>query len=91
VLRAADLTNLAGGSGFHAVRLEALVMRPPSALVLGFFDAALDGFQRWSMGRQPVLRRLAAGRTLVSLRGSVLGCPAWFAADGAAAIARARR
>jgi iron complex transport system substrate-binding protein len=90
-LREAGLTNLAGGDGFHAVRLEALVMHPPSALVLGFFDAALDAYERWSIGRNEALRRVTAGRTLVSLPGSVLGCPAWFSADGALAIARARR
>lgn len=91
MLRAAGLDNLSGGGGFHALRLEALVLKPPTALVEGFFDAALEAFQRWSVGRHRVLRRLAEGRTLASLPGSMLGCPAWFAADGALAIARARR
>jgi len=91
MLRAAGLINRADGAGFHGLRLEALVLRPPSALVLGFFDAALDAFQRWSLGRHRAMRRLISGRTLVSLPGAVLGCPAWFAADGVAAIARARR
>jgi len=91
MMSAAGLNNLAAGRGFHPVRLESLVLRPPSAMVLGFFDGALDGFQRWSLGRHQVLRRVADGRTLVSLPGAILGCPAWFAADGAARIARAVR
>jgi iron complex transport system substrate-binding protein len=91
MLRAAGLTNLAGGEGFHPVSLERLVTHPPAALVPGFFDNAVAAFQRWSPGRHRVARRLAAERTIVALPGSILGCPAWFAADGSLALARARR
>ena len=87
MLRAAGLTNLAGRPGFHFVSLETLVMSPPEALVEGFFDASLDAFQRWSEMRNPVVSKLTAGKTVVSLPASMLGCPAWFAADGAAALA----
>jgi iron complex transport system substrate-binding protein len=91
MLRAAGLTNLAPGRGFHSLSVEALILHPPSALVLGFFGAAEDVFQYWSMGRLEPLRRLAARRAIVSLPASVLGCPAWFTADGSLAIARAPR
>lgn len=91
MLRAAGLTNLAPGEGFQPVSLERLVLTPPAALVQGFFDNVVDAFQRWSPGRQAVVRRLAKERTIVSLPGSILGCPAWFAADGSLALARARR
>jgi len=37
------------------------------------------------------VRSLARGRAIISLPGALLGCPAWFAADGVAAIAGARR
>ena len=91
ILDAAGLGNAARRSGFQPAPLESLALDPPSAVVRGFFDAALDAFQRWSPGRSQVLRRVVRDRTLVSLPGSELGCPAWFAADAAAQIAAARR
>ncbi len=89
MLRAAGLANLTRAPGFSTLSLESLVLSPPAALVLGFFDPALDAWQHWSLGRARPLRRLAAGRTIVSLPAAVLTCPAWFTANGALAIARA--
>jgi iron complex transport system substrate-binding protein len=91
MLKAAGLRNLSPGSGFRAVSLERLVFDPPSAIIEGFFDLFAQAYQWWNLGRQPVVRSLARGRAIVSLPGALLGCPAWFAADGAAAIAKARR
>lgn len=88
MLRAAGLTNLARQAGFPTLSLERLILAPPAALVLGFFDAGTNAVQRWSPGRRAPLRRLAEQRAIVSLPGAILGCPAWFVADGAAAIAR---
>lgn len=89
MMRAAGFTNLAPHPGFGVISLEQLVLRPPAAIILGFFDVELNAALRWSMGRQRALMQVAAPRTLVSLPGSILGCPAWFAADGAGALARA--
>ncbi|MEO8812513.1 MAG: ABC transporter substrate-binding protein [Caulobacteraceae bacterium] len=91
MLRATGLTNLESGHGYRTVSLERMVLFPPAALVLGYFDAPSLAGQRWSVGRHAAVRRLAAARTLVSLPAAVLGCPAWFAADGAASIAAAAR
>lgn len=89
MIRAAGYVNLATRPGYSTVRLEMLVLHPPSAVVLGFFDQPLDAAWRWSPGRTPVLQRLSQDHTVVSLRGAILGCPAWFAADGASALATA--
>ena len=90
MMSGAGVKNLAGGQGFHEVSLERLVFEPPWAIVQGFFDASYLAYQRWNLGHQPLVRRLARGRTIVSLPASILGCPAWFAAEGTAQIARAR-
>ena len=90
VLRAAGLTNLAGGQGFRPMSAERLVMHPPSAIVEGFFDRSAASIQNWNPGRLAAVRRVAAGRTVVSLPGTLLGCPGWFAADATARIAAAR-
>jgi iron complex transport system substrate-binding protein len=89
MLRAAGLANAAVHRGYAPVPLERLVLAPPSVLVLGFFESAPAW--RWSPGRHPALRRLAARKAVAALPGSVLGCPGWFAADGVTAIAAAAR
>lgn len=89
ILAAAGLRNIETRPGFRAVSLEALVLHPPDAVVEGFFDQASQASVRWGPGRHGVLRRLTRGRALVSLPGSLIGCPAWFAADAAGMVARA--
>ena len=89
MMGAAGLVTAAAGVGYRPVSLEQLVLDPPSALVLGFFRDLAGGRQRWTIGGNSYLRGLAARRTLVSLPGSQLGCPAWYAADGVLAMARA--
>jgi iron complex transport system substrate-binding protein len=91
MMTAAGLTNLAGGEGYHAVLLERLVLDPPRAIVAGFFDAFSAAHQYWNPGRNRLIGRLVARRTIVSLAPAILACPAWFAADAPLAIARARR
>ena len=90
VMSAAGLVTAAAGAGYRPVSLEQLVLDPPSALVLGFFRDLAGGRQRWTIGGNSYLRSLAARRTIASLPGSLLGCPAWYAADGAMALAAAR-
>jgi len=69
------------------VSLERLALDPPQAVVRGFFDAPSQARVRWGPGRHDVLARLVASHTLVSLPGSLLGCPAWFAGDAVARLA----
>ena len=88
MMRAAGLSSAAAAPGFSPVPLERLVAEPPAAFVLGFFDPASMSVQRWSIGRHGALRRAMAGRPVVELPAAVLGCPGWFAADGALALAR---
>lgn len=94
MLTAAGFANLAPRPGYGVISLERLLLDPPSLVVLGFFDQNMSAYERWSVGRSQVLERLITGRSSVSLPGAILGCPAWFAADGArdlAAWARTRR
>ena len=89
VMRAAGLRNAAAGPGYAAAPLEALVLATPPAFVLGFFDTAR--YARWQIARHPVLMRLRRGRTVASLPAALLGCPAWFASEGARILADAAR
>jgi iron complex transport system substrate-binding protein len=91
MMAAASLGNSAPKGEFAPVPLERVVMDPPSGLVLGFFDTGSLQGQGWSIGRHPALARATKGKVLASLPAAVLGCPAWFAADGARDLAGARR
>jgi len=86
MLRGAGLSNVVTAPGFAPAPLEHLVMYPPRGLVLGFFDTSA-GAASWGPGRRQVLRSLADQRAIASLPAAVLGCPAWFAADGVQALA----
>jgi iron complex transport system substrate-binding protein len=90
MLGAAGLRNTETGSGFRTMSLERMAMAPPQALVLGFFDSYSIGRDWWSPARTGPMQA-ARGRAIASLPGTVLGCPAWFAADGALTLARAVR
>jgi len=89
MMRAAGLKNAAPGRGYHSVSLERLLIQPPHLFVLGFFDVAGEVNLRWTHGRNEALDRLIGGRPHIALASSILGCPAWFAAEGAAQIAAA--
>jgi iron complex transport system substrate-binding protein len=90
VLRAAGLSTEATAPGYSPIPLEALVLRPPAALVLGFFRDLAGGRQHWTIAGNGRVKDLARRRAIASLPGSMLGCPAWFAADGTLALAQAR-
>jgi iron complex transport system substrate-binding protein len=91
MLRAAGFTNAAAQPYFSPAPLESLVLKPPKAVVLGFFDLTRAGADRWGPGRHAALRQATRGRVVASLPGAMLGCSAWFAADGARVLAEAAR
>jgi iron complex transport system substrate-binding protein len=91
MLRAAGFTNASAQPYFSPAPLEKLVLNPPKAVVLGFFDLTRAGADRWGPGRHAALRRATRGRVVASLPGAMLGCSAWFAADGARVLAEAAR
>ncbi len=90
ILTAAGYRNLAPGAGYRSVSIERLLLDPPDAFVLGFFASAYLARQHWVAGGNHVLRKLVRERTVASLNGALLGCPAWFAGDAVQALAAAR-
>ena len=87
IMAGAGLTDAVHAPGYGPISLERLTLNPPNLLVLGFFDDIAG--DRWEPGRSPMVDRLAKGRTAARLPGAWLGCPAWFAADATAQLARA--
>lgn len=91
MLRAAGFANASPQPYFSPAPLERLALNPPRAVVLGFFDLTRAGADRWGPGRHAALRQATRGRVVASLPGAMLGCSAWFAADGARVLAEAAR
>lgn len=89
MLRAAGLTNLVSGPAWEPIPLEAIVRGPPSAFVLGFFSRLSGLTTRWGPGRHTVLQKRLPGRTIASLPGAQIGCPAWFVGEGVETLALA--
>jgi iron complex transport system substrate-binding protein len=90
MMAAAGLAPVRASPGYAPVSLEALVLNPPAALVLGFFRDLEGGRQHRTIAGNGYLRGLMQQRAVASLPGRVLGCPAWFAADGSQMLAQAR-
>ena len=88
ILRAAGYAN-AAAPGFGAVSVERIALEPPARFILAFFEQARADWR--GVGRHPVVRKAAKGRTVALLPGSVLSCPGWFAADAAAMLAEQSR
>jgi iron complex transport system substrate-binding protein len=86
IMAAAGLKDAVSAPGYGPVSMERLTLDPPKLLVLGFFDEQNGG--GWDPAR-PLVARLAKARTAARLPAAWLGCPAWFAADAAAELARA--
>ena len=91
MLQAAGYANATKAPYFAPVSLEQMVMTPPAAVVLGMFDRARAGADRWGPGRHAALRRAVETRAVAELPAALVGCPGWFAAEGAVALAKAAR
>ena len=91
MLKAAGYSNATTSPYFAPVSLERMVMTPPAAVVLGLFDLARAGSDRWGPGRHAALQGAIKTRTVADLPAKVVGCAGWFAADGSLALAEAAR
>ncbi|MEH6665037.1 MAG: ABC transporter substrate-binding protein [Brevundimonas sp.] len=85
VLRAAGFTSAAESPWFAPISVERLLFEPPARFVLAFYEQVRADWR--GAGRHPALRRLMGRREVVSLPGSLMGCPAWFAAEAAERLA----
>lgn len=85
ILRAAGFTAAADTPWFGPISVERLLLDPPARFVLAFYERVRSDWR--GPGRHPSLLRLMGRRETVSLPGSLMSCPAWFAADVAAQLA----
>lgn len=87
LFKAAGVANAAGHLNYWpALPLEALIERPPSFIVAGFFRADEVGADNWSAALHPAFGKIFENARVVHLPADILSCPAWFATDGAELI-----
>jgi len=65
---------LAAARAFTPFSLSASCFNRPSAIVAGFFDPYSAAAQHWNPGRNRLLARIVARRTIVSLPPTILAC-----------------
>lgn len=87
ILRAAGMVNLERRTGYGEVPLERLVLQPPEAVVMGFFDTQSYASESWAPGRHGVMRRLLRQRAVASLPGAMIACANWGAAEAVEQLA----
>lgn len=68
-------------AGWGSLPLEAMVRRPPDAVLRAFFDNVRYRQDHWSSSAHPRLKQILAGRPTVTAAGSGLGCGNWLAGE----------
>ena len=92
-----DLISIAGfqsvreAPGWGTLPIEAMVRRPPDAMLRAFFDSRRYQQDRWSSSAHPRLRHLTAKVPTATVPGSALACGNWLAGDALQQLADLRR
>lgn len=87
ILRAAGMVNLEQRPGYVVSPLEQLVLSPPPAVVMGFFDTQSYASESWAPGRHVLMQRMLRERAVASLPGALLACANWGAAQAVEQLA----
>lgn len=91
VIRAAGFQSVRQASGWGSLPLEAMVRRPPDAVLRAFYDSPRYQQDRWSSSAHPRLRQISTGVPTLTVPGSALACGNWLAGDALLALAKLRR
>jgi len=87
ILRAAGMANAERRPGYGEVALERLVLDPPAAVVMGFFDTQAYASESWAPGRHALMRQVLRQRAVASLPGAMIACANWGAAEAVEQLA----
>lgn len=90
LIRTAGFQSVRRASGWGSLPLEAMVRRPPDAVLRAFYDSPRYQQDRWSSSAHPHLRRLTRAVPTRTVPGSALACGNWLAGDAVTALAQLR-
>ncbi|MTJ83854.1 MAG: ABC transporter substrate-binding protein [Telmatospirillum sp.] len=91
-MRAGGYESLAshlGQSGWGRLDLETLVMHPPQAMVIAFFDRASVGISR-RFTEHPAFRKMLSDVPVIAIPGAATACGNWTLVDGVEFLAATR-
>ena len=91
LITAAGFQSVRAAPGWGSIPLEAMVRRPPDAVLRAFFDNARHRQDRWSSSLHPRLQQVAAAVPAIDVPGSSLACGNWLAGDALHRLAQLRR
>lgn len=91
LIRAAGFQSVRQTSGWGSLPLEAMVRRPPDAVLRAFFDSPRYQQDRWSSSVHPRLIQLTRTVPTLTVPGSAIACGNWLAGDAVTALARLRQ
>jgi iron complex transport system substrate-binding protein len=91
VIQSAGFRSVRAASGWGSLPLEAMVRRPPDAVLRAFYDSQRYQQDRWSSSAHPRLRAMTASVPTATVPGSALACGNWLAGDAMVALGRLRR
>ena len=91
LIRTAGFQSVRHASGWGSLPLEAMVRRPPDAVLRAFFDSQRYQQDRWSSSAHPRLRQLTRAVPTLTVPGSAIACGNWLAGDAVTALARLRQ
>lgn len=91
VIVAAGFQTVRDAPGWGSLPVEAMVRRPPDAILTAFFDSARYRQDRWSASTHPRMRKVVAALPRADVPGSALACGNWLAGDALRALTALRR
>lgn len=91
VIRAAGFRSVRTQPGWGSLPIEAMVRRPPGAVLRAFFDSERYRQDRWASSAHPALRRVVADAPVATVPGSTLACGNWLAGDALRALTTLRQ
>lgn len=79
LIQTAGFRSVRSAPGWGSLPLEAMVRRPPDAVLRAFFDNVRYRQDHWSSSSHPRLKQMIKGLPTVTAAGSALGCGNWLA------------
>lgn len=87
LIGAAGYTPYRREPGWGTLPLEAMVQRPPDAVLTAFFDSPAYTQDYWTSSQHPVARRALASARHADVPGAWVACGNWMVGDAVTALA----
>jgi iron complex transport system substrate-binding protein len=90
IISTAGYRSIRDAPGWGSLPVEAMVRRPPDAILRAFFETVRYRQDRWSSSGHPRMTAIVAKTPTLTLPGSALACGNWLAGDAVRQLAALR-